>query len=96
MVEFKEILNRIKNWDERDATYWGVALSGEVGEVCNLIKKYVRDGVDIVHFKPDKHNLGSELTHSFMYMVMLAQHFGLDLEEVFLKCFDEIDKAGWN
>lgn len=58
-------------------SYLGVALAGEVGEVCNDIKKFVRGDFDFVELR---NRLRGELPDVLIYLVMLAGVMGIDLE----------------
>ena len=45
-ILFKELTNAIVDFSKKDyASYFGCALAGEVGELCNIIKKLERDGL---------------------------------------------------
>ena len=57
--------------------FLALALAGEVGEVCNYIKKHMRGD-----FKMDilQANLRAELPDILIYLVMLADNLGIDLE----------------
>tara|TARA_R110002096_G_scaffold429184_1_gene641806 strand:- start:9200 stop:9544 length:345 start_codon:yes stop_codon:yes gene_type:complete len=69
---------------EEDAAYlehMAVCLIGEVGEFCNVLKKVVRGDLSLVDAKPD---LSEELTDSFIYLIKIANQFGVDLEAEFL------------
>lgn len=89
-MEFSEIKSKIKNFGKDHPTYWGCALAGEVGEACNLIKKFERDGIDI------KVKLADELADVFIYTELTAQVFGINLEQAIinkLKVIDDRRKA---
>ena len=45
MMEFSELISGIEDFGKSHLSYWGNALAGEVGELCNIIKKLERDGV---------------------------------------------------
>ena len=72
---FKEILNEIEDYGINHPSYWGCALAGEVGEACNLIKKYERDNKEITQ------ELALELADIFNYLVLIARYFYIDLEK---------------
>lgn len=80
----------LESWSPSD---WGVALAGEVGELCNVIKKLnrVRDG--IVGNKPNEPDLGnqlaSEIADVYLYLDLLAQRMGVDLYEAVRIKFNE-------
>ena len=58
--------------------YLGVALAGEVGEVCNEIKKWSRGDFP---FSELQNRLSDELPDVLIYLVMLAGSLDIDLEE---------------
>lgn len=61
--------------------HMAVCLIGEVGEFCNVLKKVVRGDLSLNDAKPD---LAEELTDSFIYLIKIANQFGVDLEAEFL------------
>lgn len=73
-LTFQELTAPIENYGKDYASYWGCALAGEVGEVCNKIKKFERDG------KLNKKDLGEELADVFIYTVLTARYFDINLE----------------
>lgn len=62
--------------EERDITIMSLGLPGETGEVVELLKKRVRDGV------LDLKNLKKELGDVLYYWVMLCVTFGFKPSEV--------------
>lgn len=68
-------------WSTSD---WAVALAGEVGEACNIIKKMnrVRDGLQGNKDTDVDLNcaLALELADVFIYLDLLATHCEIDLE----------------
>ena len=58
--------------------FLALALAGEVGEVCNKVKKYMRGDFD---FEELQAQLDSELPDILIYLVMLSDNLGIDLEE---------------
>lgn len=77
-MEFEKIIEKIENFGVSSASYWGNALAGEVGEACNLIKKFERDNKDI------KDDLALELADIFIYTSLTSDHFEIDLEKAIL------------
>ena len=70
---------------DNDAQYlehMAVCLVGEVGEFCNVLKKVVRGDLSLQDARPD---LAEELTDSFIYLIKIANQFGVDLEAEFLE-----------
>jgi NTP pyrophosphatase (non-canonical NTP hydrolase) len=73
---------------------WGVALFGEVGEACNIIKKLnrIRDGINR-NTKPKEHYKGElafELADSQMYLVLLAAAADIDLAKAVVTKFNMV------
>jgi len=67
---------------------WAVALFGEVGEVCDAVKKYNRG-------KNNVDDIAKELADTIFYADLLANHLGIDLEEAVKQKFNEVsDKMG--
>lgn len=54
---------------------WALGLSGEVGEVANVVKKQIRDGRN----GQLDDALGAELADVFVYLLLLADECGVDL-----------------
>lgn len=63
-----------------EVLYLAVALSGEVGEVCNNIKKWYRDGWSMNEIRNE---LAKELPDILIYLVMLAGSLDIDLESAY-------------
>lgn len=70
----------IRNWSKER---WGLAVAGETGELCNLIKKDIRDG----NISPVL--IGEEIADIVIYLDMLAQKYGLDLKEIITRKFNQ-------
>ena len=82
VIQQREAEDSTHYWpDHKDGhEYLGICLAGEVGEVCNDIKKYSRgtyDWDDLVD------HLDGELADVLIYLVMLAEFFEIDLEEAY-------------
>lgn len=77
----------IRSSDEFQSTRWTseqwlVALAGEVGELCNFVKKDWRDhNVDPV-------DIENEVADILIYLVAFAIHKGIDLESVTIRKFN--------
>ena len=88
--------HKLSDWSLSD---WGVALAGETGEVCDVIKKLnrIRDGVDKANFGKTKKQLTADLAHEigdvYAYLDLLAQAAGLDIyEDCIRKKFNVVSK----
>ena len=79
-MEFKEIEKLIENFGAGHPTYWGCALAGEAGEVANILKKWERDGGNVKLAGA----LAKELADVFLYVVLTAREFNIDLENAIL------------
>jgi len=73
----------LKKWS---ATDWGCALSGEVGELCNFLKK-IRRGQKIPVIK-----LAKELGDIICYADLLAARLGIDLTTATRNKFNEVSR----
>ncbi len=65
-----------------DMGYLTIALAGEVGEFCNLIKKGMRGTFEI----DDPQYVGKlafELTDSFIYLMNIAGQMGIDMNQMY-------------
>lgn len=89
-LKFKEIEKLVKNFGNDDVLYWTTALAGEVGEYCNLIKKFVRDK------KYELRKIRLELADIFIYLVLNARFHGIDLEGAILDKLEIIKKRREN
>ena len=58
-------------------TYPLLGLNGEIGEVCEKVKKHIRDGREL-----DKEDLTKELGDVLWYLAITARDLGIDLQEV--------------
>ena len=62
------------------------ALSGELGELQNILKKHYRDGGWL-----DRHAVILELGDVFHYFVRLLSELGFTLEEVMVQNIDKLE-----
>ena len=82
-------------YDNQPLTYWTTALAGEVGELCNMIKKMQRverGGIDggssytAKDITPEM--LKEEIGGIAIYLDLLASLLGLSLEEAIVHTFN--------
>ncbi len=79
-LTFTSIISRVQNFGKNHLSYWGCALAGEVGELCNLIKKIERDDIPI-----DLEKIRLELADIFIYVAIMSRDvFKIDLEQAIL------------
>ncbi len=67
--------------------FWATAVAGEVGEACNLIKKQQR-GDDLPNYKEE---LSAELADIFIYLCLLAENQGINLEDAVIDKFNKVN-----
>lgn len=81
--------NKFFSIDEWSETDWGCALAGEVGELCNLIKKRRRgENISI-------ESIADEIADVFTYLDLTSSKFGINLEQAIIKKFNEVsDRVG--
>jgi len=75
----EETFHPIEDWSPTD---WATCVSGEVGEACNLIKKLRRG------WKIDSREIGLELADAVIYIDLLADRLGLNLDEMIVLAFN--------
>jgi NTP pyrophosphatase (non-canonical NTP hydrolase) len=62
-----------------------LGLAGEVGEICEKIKKHVRDSREL-----DKEDLTKELGDVLWYLSALSGDLEIDLEDVAVKNYEKL------
>ena len=84
-----------KCYDNQPLTYWTTALAGEVGELCNMIKKIQRverggvDGGSSYSAKDiTKEMLKEEIGGIAIYLDLLASLLDISLEEAIVDTFN--------
>jgi NTP pyrophosphatase (non-canonical NTP hydrolase) len=85
-----------KTYSNVPKLFFTTALAGEVGELCNMIKKAERakyGGLDAGtnHKAADitQELLSEEIGGIFIYLDLLASLYGIDLEDAIIKTFNE-------
>ncbi len=89
-MDFNDIIKEIKDFSNQEyytkQLFFSNALAGEVGEFCNLIKKYYRDSYyDIKQMK-------FELADIFIYLVLNARVNSIDLQQAILDKINIVKK----
>ena len=75
------VFHPVCDWSETD---WACAAAGEMGELCNLIKKR-RRGDDIANVE-----VADEMADVVIYIDLLASRIGIDLSEAVRRKFNEV------
>jgi NTP pyrophosphatase (non-canonical NTP hydrolase) len=88
--------NGFKCYDNQPLTYWTTALAGEVGELCNMIKKMQRverggvDGGSSYTAKDiTKEMLKEEIGGIAIYLDLMASLLDIDLSEAIVDTFNQ-------
>ena len=69
--------------------HYGNAIAGEVGELCNVIKKLDRGlPSDVAQQESLLASIGDEIADVAIYLDLLAEHFGIDLGECIRRKFN--------
>lgn len=83
----------IDSWSLSD---WGVALAGEAGELCNVIKKMnrLRDGLQqkAVNESELITSLAMEIGDVYLYLDLIAQRAGLKIEDCIKDTFNRVSE----
>lgn len=74
---------------------WSNAMNGEAGEVANVVKKLRRLDFDLTQAAGDTREgllakLAMEIGDTFMYLDLLAQHYGLELARCVVDTFNRV------
>lgn len=78
--EYQELAKTTAIYPESAKIFYPcLGLAGEVGEICEKVKKHVRDGREL-----DKEDLKKELGDVLWYISALSTDLGIDLEDVAL------------
>lgn len=82
----------LDSWSLSD---WGMGLAGEVGELCNVVKKMNRIRDNLPGNKPHEDlgtltaMLGAEIADVFIYLDLFSRRAGFNLEDVIRRKFNE-------
>lgn len=77
----------VEGWNEAE---WGCAIAGEVGELCNLLKKLRRgDAVSL-------DAICEEVADVVIYLDLLCAKLGIELAPEIASKFDKVsERVGW-
>lgn len=83
---------RQKLWDGDDrfsVLYYSNALAGEVGELCNVVKKLEREKLGKIGSRAALSDLAKEIADVQIYLDLLAHEAGIDLAEATREKFNQ-------
>ena len=98
MVTLKQIQKEVEQryFEKRDSVFVAMCLAGEVGEVCNWIKKFCRvengSMVDGKTREQIREEIKKELPDIIFYVAKLANDGGYDLEILWKEKMEINDK----
>lgn len=84
--------SRQAEWDSQgklSLSYLGNAIAGEVGEACNVIKKLDREALGLRGSRASMSELAEELADVVIYIDILAERCGIDLELAIVEKFNK-------
>lgn len=94
-------LERAKRWhpnfpnDGWTGADWSNAMCGEAGETANIVKKLRRDDLGLQAAVQGSRGdllvkLGDEIADTFLYLTLLAAHYGVDMPAAIVAKFNAI------
>lgn len=84
--------NRNAEWDpdsKLTPLFFAVELAGEVGEVCNMVKKMEREALGIKGSRVTFRQLEDEIGDAMICLALLANAYDINLEYVTARKFNE-------
>lgn len=88
-INRKRCLEDFRKPTTRPIPFFALAISGEAGELANIIKKVERGDYSYDDVRPE---IGKEIADIFTYLDLLCEEMGLDFSEVIQKKFDEVSE----
>ena len=88
MAQYQDFVGDLMLNEAKDIKYLGLGLTGEAGEVANIIKKVVRNSAGVPS-NDDKKKLADELGDVLWYVAALSEQLSLRLEDI---AFSNIEK----
>lgn len=76
-------------WNEAE---WGCAIAGEVGELCNILKKYIRQIPSDPSLAELREKATKELADVVIYADLIAARLGVDLGTAVRDKFNEVSE----
>lgn len=84
-------VQRNKEWDvsgQITASFRGLELAGEVGELCNNIKKLERERMGMKGSRTSVRALALEIGDALITLDLVAMHYGIDVAEAVKTVFN--------
>ncbi len=75
-----------KSVDDWSPSDWAIATTGELGELCNLLKKRLRGEVI------DQQDIADEIADTLIYLDLLAARLDIDLGEAVRRKFNVVSE----
>lgn len=95
-INVERAIEGFKTYDNQPLTYWTTAVAGEVGELCNMIKKMQRverggtdSGSSYKAADITREMLKEEIGGIAIYLDLLASLLDISLEEAIVDTFNE-------
>lgn len=105
MLTFRQLrkvsLERCARWhptglSEWSLSDWAVAMAGEAGEACNIVKKLNRERDGIIGNTKSvdalRADLADEIADTLIYLDLLAAREGIDLAEAVITKFNTVSE----
>lgn len=95
--------SRAKRWHQADVAGswsgadWSNAMCGEAGETANVVKKLRRIECSMPGNRDASRpellsKLADEIADTFLYLDLLAEHYGIDIDTAVVKKFNEVSE----
>lgn len=95
LLNTQRAVEGFKTYQNVPLTYWTTALAGEVGELCNMVKKMERvahGGIDggstYTAANITTRDIKEEIGGIAIYLDLLASLYGISLEEAIIETFN--------
>lgn len=88
--------NRNEQWDpdhKLTPLFFACELAGEVGEVCNMVKKIEREKLGLLGSRTTHRELEAEIGDALICLALLANAYDINLEFVTARKFNETSEA---
>ncbi|MFT4129930.1 MazG-like family protein [Labrys sp. (in: a-proteobacteria)] len=84
-------------WDiggeKLSATFRTTELAGEVGEICNVVKKLERERIGVRGSRDTIEHLAEEIADGIITLDLVAMHYGIDAERAVIGKFNRTSEA---